>query len=161
MHYPWDAFTKSQNVPTILPRWPTGKPAIGQRQGLTDLDIRKIRRYYGCETLEESKMGEDWVLIKNSGKSRVLWKIGIKLKESANFEKFFWFSRKESRKESCQRIWSLLPHCVYFGKLWFVAENDSYFLFKNLDEERFFSLMYRIRRKRQLVSVLFIIGSLI
>lgn len=46
MHYSKYAFTKNGN-PTIMPIRPTGSE-IGQREGLSDHDVERITKLYGC-----------------------------------------------------------------------------------------------------------------
>jgi len=44
MHYDPYAFSKN-GLPTIVPR---RRVAIGQRDGLSQIDIAEVRAYYGC-----------------------------------------------------------------------------------------------------------------
>ena len=46
MHYSKYAFTKNGN-PTIMPTHPASA-SIGQRDGLSDLDVERITKLYGC-----------------------------------------------------------------------------------------------------------------
>ncbi|KAL4224243.1 hypothetical protein ACF0H5_017696 [Mactra antiquata] len=47
MHYSKYAFSKNGN-PTIMPTRPDGN-TIGQREGLSDHDVERIRKLYGCD----------------------------------------------------------------------------------------------------------------
>ncbi|XP_055346097.1 uncharacterized protein LOC129593683 [Paramacrobiotus metropolitanus] len=49
MHYPFNAFAKNPNLPTIIPKASGGQPqCMGQRHGLSALDIIKIKIAYKC-----------------------------------------------------------------------------------------------------------------
>ncbi|OWA50927.1 putative Zinc metalloproteinase nas-7 [Hypsibius exemplaris] len=45
-HYPFNVFAVDPALPTIVPKLRGGK--IGQTDGLSDLDVHKIRKAYGC-----------------------------------------------------------------------------------------------------------------
>lgn len=47
MHYGKDYFTKN-GQPTIVPNDPNA--AIGNREGLSEIDIAEVHKYYGCDT---------------------------------------------------------------------------------------------------------------
>jgi hypothetical protein len=48
MHYRWDAFSKN-GQPTILPRQAgVDRNTLGNAQQMTNLDIQKVKAYYGC-----------------------------------------------------------------------------------------------------------------
>ncbi|XP_011705426.1 PREDICTED: high choriolytic enzyme 1-like [Wasmannia auropunctata] len=48
MHYGKYAFARDPNVPTIYTKFPVNDNVLGQRVGLSDSDVTKIRRMYGC-----------------------------------------------------------------------------------------------------------------
>jgi hypothetical protein len=45
MHYPRDAFS-ANGLPTIVTK--QANVVVGQREKLSDTDIKEIRKYYGC-----------------------------------------------------------------------------------------------------------------
>ena len=47
MHYEWNAFAINSSAPTIIPTF-NASATIGQRVGLSPVDILEIQRYYGC-----------------------------------------------------------------------------------------------------------------
>lgn len=48
MHYRWNAFSKN-GQPTILPRQAgVDRNTLGNAQQMTNLDIQKVKAYYGC-----------------------------------------------------------------------------------------------------------------
>jgi hypothetical protein len=47
MHYEWNAFAIDSRIATIIPV-KNASAAIGQRLGLSPIDIREIQRYYEC-----------------------------------------------------------------------------------------------------------------
>ena len=47
MHYPWNAFAKDSNFPTIVPKQKHAR--IGQSKNLSPLDVVKIQFAYKCD----------------------------------------------------------------------------------------------------------------
>lgn len=47
MHYGFNFFSIDPKKPTIVKLMPGGKQ-MGQRKGFSDLDLRKINRFYNC-----------------------------------------------------------------------------------------------------------------
>ena len=47
MHYGFDFFSIDPKIPTIVKLMPGGA-LIGQRTGFSDLDLRKINKFYNC-----------------------------------------------------------------------------------------------------------------
>lgn len=47
MHYEWNAFALNSSGPTIIPLQ-NATAYIGQRIGLSPVDVLEIQRYYGC-----------------------------------------------------------------------------------------------------------------
>jgi len=45
MHYSEKSFSKN-GQPTIVPN--NSSAVIGQRKGLSDIDVAELRKYYGC-----------------------------------------------------------------------------------------------------------------
>ena len=48
MHYRWDAFSRN-GQPTILPRQAgVDRNTLGNSQQMSNLDVQKVKAYYGC-----------------------------------------------------------------------------------------------------------------
>ena len=53
MHYEWNAFAINSSAPTIIPTQ-NATAYIGQRVGLSPIDIIEIQRYYNCVATVDS-----------------------------------------------------------------------------------------------------------
>lgn len=61
MHYGYYYFSLDPKIPTIVKLMPGG-PRIGQRRGFSDLDLRKINKFYKCKNYT-SKYIHDYVCL--------------------------------------------------------------------------------------------------
>jgi hypothetical protein len=58
MHYPRNIFGKKSNEPTVIPKKDPNAD-IGQRKGLSKLDILQVGKLYGCKAKRDSEMDTD------------------------------------------------------------------------------------------------------